>query len=71
MAGNGITTSYTYRTDNFRLQRIQVGASVLDRQYSYDPARNITSIKDALSGVNLSFSYDPLDRLTGASVAFT
>ncbi|MCL4506710.1 MAG: hypothetical protein M1434_11110 [Chloroflexi bacterium] len=69
--GNGVTTTYTYRSDNFHLQRIQVGANLLDRQYGYDAVGNITSINDAVNGENQSYTYDPLNRLTSVSGAYT
>ncbi len=60
-----------YRSDNFRLQRIQVGSSVLGRQYGYGAVGNVISTTDALNGESLSYTYDPLDRLTGVSGALS
>ena len=69
--GNGVLATYTYRPGDFRLQRMQVGSSILDRQYGYDAVGNITATVDALSGGSLSYTYDPLDRLTGVSGALS
>jgi RHS repeat-associated protein len=47
--GNGAETSYTYDPDTFRLTNLQTlrGAERLqDLRYTYDPAGNITAIRD-------------------------
>ena len=63
--GNQTQAAYTYRTDNLRLERIQVGGSLLDMRYAYDPVGNVRTITDTSnSGQVLTFTYDALDRLT-------
>jgi RHS repeat-associated protein len=59
--GNGIATRYDYFANNFRLQRIAVGASLLDMQYVYDNVGNVTNLNDG--GTNYAFTYDALNRL--------
>ena len=48
-----------------------MGSSVLDRQYGYGAVGNVISTTDALNGESLSYTYDPLDRLTGVSGALS
>jgi RHS repeat-associated protein len=62
--GNGVATRYDYFANNFRLQRIVVGASLLDMQYVYDAVGNVKSISDGSQTQN--FLYDALNRLTDA-----
>jgi YD repeat-containing protein len=66
--GSNVTTNYTYFANNYRLQRIQVGASLLDMQYVYDAVGNVTRITDTSnSGQVLAFQYDALNRLLTAT----
>jgi len=66
--GNSLVLTNTYRSDNFRLQRIQVGTSLLDMQYVYDSVGNVSSITDANNSNQVqTFGYDALNRLTSAS----
>lgn len=50
--GNGVTTSYEYEPDTFRLQGIEstrnspAPKTLQQLQYAYDPVGNITSIRD-------------------------
>lgn len=66
--GNGLTHSLDY-DQNFRLTDIDVGGinPVLDRQYEYDEAANITGVVDGIApSASQSFDYDSLDRLIDA-----
>jgi len=63
---NGVSTNYTYNTDDFRLNRIQTG-SLFDKNYTYDAVGNVASITDNLLSKTQTFSYDDLDRLKTAS----
>ena len=64
--GNGIQVTKTYDLA-YRVTDIVQG-SVMDRDYSYDAAGNITGIVDLLSPTkSQAFGYDNLDRLTGAN----
>ena len=50
--GSGVTTSYTYDPNTFRLQRLQTTRSsdhavLQDLGYTYDPVANVTHIDDA------------------------
>jgi len=71
--GNGLASRNEYRiagspVADQRLKRIYTpGATVLDFAYDYDPAGNIKSIVDQLSGVPETFNYDRLNRLTSHS----
>ncbi len=67
--GNGRTTTYTYRSDNYRLQRLQVNSaywwtSNLDLQYTYDSVGNVLTIFDSYQYQQQNFTYDALNRLT-------
>jgi YD repeat-containing protein len=63
--GNGVQAAWTYRADNSRLERIQVGSTLLDMRYTYDPVGNVRTITDTSnSGQGITFTYDALDRLT-------
>ncbi len=65
--GNGLTTAYTYRADNFRLQQLQV-SNLLNLQYTYDPVGNVKTITDTTNSNQVqTFTYDALDRLVAAS----
>jgi YD repeat-containing protein len=56
---NGVTTTYTYRLDNNRLQTLDTGKagqpSLLDLSYEYDNIGNITGITDSTSRPQISF----------------
>ncbi len=64
--GNGLSTNYTYNTDDFRLSRIETD-TLQDLNYTYDDAGNISSITDDVNSKTQLFSYDDLDRLISAS----
>ncbi|HQU93029.1 MAG TPA: DUF6531 domain-containing protein, partial [Pyrinomonadaceae bacterium] len=64
---NGIATSYSY-DDMSRLTRIKDANStttLLDRQYGYNAANQISTITDPAR--TRTYSYDNVDRLTGVS----
>lgn len=63
---NGLTTNYTYNTDDFRLNRIQTGG-LQDFTYTYDNVGNVLSVTDAVDSKTQTFTYDDLDRLATAS----
>ncbi len=63
---NGLTTNYTYNTNDFRLNRIQT-SSLQDLNYAYDNVGNVASITDAVDSKTQTFTYDDLDRLKTAS----
>ncbi|MDJ0654152.1 MAG: RHS repeat-associated core domain-containing protein [Xanthomonadales bacterium] len=64
--GNGIQVTKTYDLA-YRVTDIVQGA-VMDRDYSYDAASNITGITDVLSSTkSQTFGYDDLNRLTSAT----
>ena len=67
--GNGTTTTYTYDTQNYRLKTLKTvqGSTVLqDLGYTFDQGGNVTKLTDATHGTQ-TYSYDALDRLTGAT----
>ena len=67
--GNEYTTTYT-DDPLYRLSRIKtaIGATtVQDLTYAYQANGNVQSINDAVASENVSYSYDDLDRLTGAT----
>ena len=65
---NGIVTDYTFEPARHRLTSM-FADGIQDYQYTYDPAGNILSIKDGITRLNETFTYDDLDRLTSASDA--
>ena len=80
--GNGVTTSYTYDKKTFRLMRMlssrDNGSNFLqDLNYTYDPAGNITDIRNnAIEPVyfrnqrvdaHSTYSYDAISQLTEAT----
>ncbi len=63
--GNGLPLDLSYDLD-YRLTGNLQG-SVLDQGYGYDPADNLTLLNDRLDpNRTTTYTYDPLDRLTGA-----
>ncbi|WP_419661205.1 insecticidal toxin complex protein, TcdB family [Desulfosarcina variabilis str. Montpellier] len=79
--GNGIVTDYDYEPDTFRLKRLLTrrhsGDFLQDLNYTYDPAGNITEIRDntqqtlyfqnAVVEPHSQYTYDPLYRLVAAT----
>ncbi|HNP50792.1 MAG TPA: SpvB/TcaC N-terminal domain-containing protein [Nitrosomonas nitrosa] len=79
--GNGVTTTYRYDPQTFRLTHLQTrtanNSGLQDLHYIYDPVGNITEIEDqAIPTVfydnqimepKCRYSYDPLYRLIAAS----
>jgi RHS repeat-associated protein len=79
--GSNFTTTYQYHPDTFQLTGLQTvrhqdGAVLQDLRYIYDPAGNITSIRDEAQQTvyfnnvevepHQSYTYDALYRLTRA-----
>jgi RHS repeat-associated protein len=65
--GNGLTTSYSY-DERLRVTSIVTG-SAQDLAYTYDNVGNVATMTN--DGVQTTFTYDWLDRLVGASGAFS
>ncbi len=63
---NGLTTEYTYDTDDFRLNAIETG-SIQDLSYTYDNVGNVGTRVNNLTSKTETFTYDDLDRLETAS----
>ncbi|HEV8714046.1 MAG TPA: SpvB/TcaC N-terminal domain-containing protein [Candidatus Binatia bacterium] len=77
--GNGVRTTYEYDKDTFRLTHIKTlrgGTALQDLRYTYDPAGNITHIRDdaqqtiyfnnAVVQPHADYTYDAIYRLTKA-----
>lgn len=64
---NGLSTGYTYNSDDFRLHGIKTG-SLQDLTYTYDNVGNITAIANAVTSKTQAFGYDDLNRLLTASL---
>jgi RHS repeat-associated protein len=67
--GNGITTNYTYKPNNFRLATLVTGNNLQNNEYEYDAVGNITKIYDGSMNIHVPkqiFTYDDLDRLVEA-----
>ncbi|NQT74506.1 MAG: hypothetical protein HQ553_17340 [Chloroflexi bacterium] len=64
---NGISTDYSYDPKSTRLTNIESGNGssnfLHDKEYTYSPAGDITSIEDAYTGITYSYEYDELHRL--------
>ncbi len=79
--GNGVITTYEYEDDTYRLKRLltirNANENLQDLNYFYDPAGNISEIRDyaqstiyydnALVEPHSNYVYDPLYRLIEAS----
>ena len=63
--GNGIVENVAYDA-RYRPVGIDSG-SVLDLRYGYDAVGNVRSVGDGRAGMDLSLSYDALDRLVTAN----
>lgn len=68
LLGNSLQTVKTYTDTTGRLERIKTG-SIQDIAVSFDPIGNLTQRQDLLIGLTEDFTYDNLNRLTGATVA--
>jgi YD repeat-containing protein len=62
-AGNGVPTTITYDPARYWITSIHSGALQLEYN-GHDNVGNVTSIGDVRGGMNLTFGYDALDRLT-------
>ena len=68
--GNGVTTTHAYNAQNGRLTSIQANGpngAVQNQGYTYDNIGNLATRNDSLLSSSESFTYDTLNRLTGAS----
>jgi YD repeat-containing protein len=77
-AGLGLTTRYSYDSQNHRLQTLRVGepgygGKHLYLIYAYDDVGNVSCITEWRGGVRQRqlFGYDALDRLTSAATSGT
>ncbi len=69
--GNGASTSYTYNTQNLRLQQLQTtlsGNPLQNLGYTYDNVGNVKTINDQVRGEFSTFTYDDLNRLTNVTL---
>ena len=67
--GNGVTSTYTYDPNNYRLKTLKTvkGSLILqDLTYTFDTGGNILTLNDPVQG-NQTFTYDGLERLTTAT----
>jgi len=64
---NSLSTSYSYDTENNRLQNIIV-PGVQNLSYTYDSVGNILNINDQVQDLQHILSYDNLDRLVEATI---
>ena len=70
--GNGVTTTYTYDANNYRLKTLKTvkGSTTLqDLAYTFDAGGNVTALTDTKHG-NQTFGYDDIDRLTSATGSY-
>jgi YD repeat-containing protein len=79
--GNGVTTTYAYDRETFRLLRLTsvsgAGTKLQDLRYTYDPVGNVTHLDDeavptvwfdnqVVTALS-TYRYDPIYRLVGAT----
>jgi RHS repeat-associated protein len=66
--GNGVTGAYGYDLDYRPTTRVETGtAEIQGLAYAYYPNNSVQTITDAVTSANTqAFTYDALDRLTGA-----
>ncbi|MDE3091022.1 MAG: RHS repeat protein, partial [Chloroflexota bacterium] len=69
--GNGVTTNYTYNSQNLRLTQLTTSGVLQNLQYQYDDVGNIRTITDTIRSEISNFVYDDLDRLTNVTGAYT
>lgn len=68
LAGNGLTHTTTYDPSTYRVQTINAGGKLQLEYALYDAVGNLKTLNDlGRSGMNQSFDYDALDRLTTAN----
>jgi YD repeat-containing protein len=67
-SSDGVTTTFTYHPQNFRLTRHTTGPNGNHQNltYDYNEVGNITSITDDTFTGDRTFTYDDLNRLTRA-----
>jgi YD repeat-containing protein len=63
IAGNGLSTTIAYDPARYWITSVHSGALQLEYD-THDNVGNVTSIRDARGGMNQTFAYDALDRLT-------
>jgi YD repeat-containing protein len=64
-AGNGLVHTQTF-DNRYRVSSLNAGGA-LSLTYGYDPVSNVSAITDSRPGMNQTFGYDSLDRLTSVS----
>lgn len=66
--GNGLTTAYGYADAAYpsRVTSIVTG-TVQDLSFTYDDVGNVRTVTDGLIDETVTYSYDALDRLVGAT----
>jgi len=64
-AGNNLIHTQTF-DNRYRVDTLNAGG-VLSLNYGYDDVGNVTSLTDTRAGMNQTFGYDALDRLTSVS----
>ncbi|MGV8171398.1 MAG: RHS repeat domain-containing protein [Candidatus Woesearchaeota archaeon] len=65
--GNGLTTTYTYDIQNYRLNTI-ISSGVQNMTYTYDSVGNIKSINDTINAKWYTMTYDDLDRMVRVAI---
>ncbi len=75
VAGNGLTTQYDYDSYTGQLHSVRSGFGYLGDtrhiEYEYDDLNNVKTRNNYTQGINELFTYDSLDRLTGALTTAT
>ena len=70
----GVNTEYRTYNPMFQLTQLQVGSSALNVQYNYSATQNngkVTSQSDVISGEQIAYTYDSLNRLASAETTQT
>ncbi|MDA8439806.1 MAG: hypothetical protein M0Z51_13235, partial [Propionibacterium sp.] len=66
-SGNGIVNAVESDPNTERPTHLLSSGGVLDLQYGYDDAGNVTQIQDGRQGLSASYGYDAVNRLTTAA----
>lgn len=66
--GSGVTTNYTYNSQNMRLTQLTTSGNLQNLAYQYDNVGNVTRITDTLRTEVSAFTYDDFNRLTNINL---
>jgi len=65
--GNGLTTMRSYNPTNGLVSNINTNSGIQNIDYTFNALGNLTGRNDTVNGVNETFQYDTLNRLTAVT----